>query len=72
MNGAAVKVVFDTIKDLDPQGLRPKMSFGPDRRQGVAAMRILKMDFKAKTWRPETGWLESPSSYGPKGEVVFK
>ena len=72
VNGAAVKEAIDTIKDLDPQGLRPKMSFGPDRRQGVAAMRILKMDFKAKTWRPVTEWLESPASYGTKGEIVLK
>lgn len=72
LDGTSVKEAIEGIKGFDPRGLRPALTFGADRRQGVATMRILKLDFKAKTWRPSTGWLESPATYGVKGEVVIK
>ncbi len=72
LNGKAVKDALDTIKDYDPHGLRVPQTFGPNRRQGSATFRILKMDYAGQTWRPVTNWLVSPAKYDDKGQVTFK
>lgn len=72
VDGKAVKDAIETIKDFDPQGLKPKLTFGPQQRQGSTSTRMVKVDWKAQTSRPTTDWMESPASYGPDGKVVFK
>jgi len=48
---------LETIKDFDPDGLMPPVTWGPNRREGQIGTRILKLDFERKIFEPVTGWI---------------
>ena len=47
---------LETIKDFDPDGLMPQITWGPKRREGGIGSRIVKLDLEKKIFVPVTGW----------------
>jgi len=47
---------LESMKDFDPDGLMPPVTWGPNRREGQIGARILKVDFEKKVPVPVTGW----------------
>jgi len=47
---------LETIKNFDPDGLMPPVTWGPNRREGQIGSRIVKADLEKKMLVPVTKW----------------
>lgn len=47
---------LESLKNFDPDGLIPSVTFGPDRREGGVGVRLVKPDFANKVFVQITGW----------------
>ncbi|MBI4289786.1 MAG: ABC transporter substrate-binding protein [Chloroflexi bacterium] len=72
VDGQAVKDALETFKNYDTKGLTAPLTFGPTQRQGQSSLRFFKLDFKAKQWKAQTDWIQSPAQYDAAGKVIFK
>lgn len=72
LDGPAVKDALETFKDYDLKGLVAPLTFGPTKRQGQSSMRFFQLDFKAKQWKSQTNWIQSPAQYDDTGKIAFK
>jgi len=48
---------LESMKNFDPDGLIPPVTWGPDRREGGVGVRLLKVDLANKALVPITGWI---------------
>jgi branched-chain amino acid transport system ATP-binding protein len=57
-NGEVVLDGMEKIHGRELGGLLAPMSYGPDRRQGTRACRIVKADLQNNRWIPVSDWQE--------------